>query len=101
MDDIIVFGYNMQDHDERLQRTLSIVGDSGLKLNKEKCEFRKEKLSYFGHIISGPGVSPDLEKIEAIVKLPAPMNVGDLRQMLGMINYLGRYVPNLSTASSR
>ena len=34
--------------------------------------------------------------MEAIVQLPAPENVGELRQVLGMINYLGKYVPNLS-----
>ena len=36
-----------------------------------------------------------LDKVKAIQDLPAPHNVPELRQVLGMINYLGRFLPNL------
>ena len=41
-------------------------------------------------------MSPDPAKVEAIHKLEPPKNVKEVRRIVGMINYLARYVPNLS-----
>lgn len=49
-----------------------------------------------GHIIGQEGVRPDPDKVEAILALKPPANVAETRQMLGMVNYLGRFLPNLS-----
>ena len=38
--------------------------ESGRKLNKEKCEIKKNKLTYVGHVLSAEGVSPDPEEGE-------------------------------------
>ena len=73
------------------------IKDSGLKLNKSKCVFRVDEIKYFGHTISESGVSPDPDKVKAIIELKPHGNVTELRRVLGMINYLGRYLPNLST----
>ena len=80
MDDIIVFEKSAEEHDENLKRTLQVIKESGLKLNKEKCGFKKDRLTYFGHVLSADGVSPDPRKVEAITELPAP-----------------RFIPNLAT----
>ena len=96
MDDIIVYGKSVEDHDENLHKTLQIVKESGLKLNKNKCEFRKSALNYFGHVLSADGGSPDPGKVKATRELPAPTNVPELRRVMGMINYLRRFIPNLS-----
>ena len=41
-------------------------------------------------------MSPDPHKVKAIQEISTPHNVPELRQVLGMINYLGRFLPNLS-----
>ena len=97
MDDIIVFGKSAEEHDENLQNTFQVIKESGLKLNKDKCEIKKTKLTYFGHVLSAEGVSPDPEKVKAITDLEAPTNVPELRRLIGTINYLGRFIPNLAS----
>ena len=99
-DDIIVYGRSVAEHDKRLQEVFETIAKSGLKLNKKKCELCKPKICYFGSVISEQGVSPDPEKVRAIQELSPPQNVSQLRQVLGMINYLGRFLPNLSTVIS-
>ena len=96
MDDIIVSGSSMSEHDSRLDVTLRAIEKSGLKLNKDKCVFRKSSLDFLGHHIDANGVQPSRDKIDAIVNLQAPTNVTELRRCLGMFNYLGRYVSNLA-----
>ena len=64
MDDVIVYGKSAEEHDDNVQNTCQVIKESGLKLNKEKCEIKKNKLRYFGHVLSAEGVSPDPEKME-------------------------------------
>ena len=97
MDDILVYGADEEEHNRRLNAVLQTIRRSGLKLNKAKCQFNKSEIGYFGHIISAEGMKPDKSKVSAITDMPSPNNVGELRRVLGMINYLGRFLPGLST----
>ena len=72
MDDTILYGKSAEEHDENLQKTLHIIRESGLKLNKEKCEFKKDKPTFFGHVLSADGVSPDPEKVKATREFRGP-----------------------------
>ena len=52
------------------------------------------------HIISSEGVKVDPAKIEAITKMPLLNSVNELQQFLGMITYLGKFIPNLADVTS-
>ncbi|KAK2705598.1 hypothetical protein QYM36_015851 [Artemia franciscana] len=42
-------------------------------------------------------MQPDPDKLEAINNMPTPSNSEELATLLGMLNYLTKYIPNLST----
>ena len=46
------------------------------------------------------GIKPDSSKIEAIISMPSPSSRKDLERFLGMINYLGKFIPNLSDTTA-
>ena len=46
MDDVIIFGKNQQEHDSRLHAALKTIQAAGVTLNKDKCEFGKECLTF-------------------------------------------------------
>ena len=96
-DDTIVYGKTEEEHDRRLQKALDKIEQSGLRLNRDKCHLKKTEVKYFGHIISKDGIRPNNERVEAILKLKKPENVSDLRTVLGMFNYLGKFIPNMAT----
>ena len=56
MDDIRVHGRNREENDARLNAVLTIINDTGLKLKRRKCVFRKTELTYFGHLFWSPVV---------------------------------------------
>lgn len=49
-----------------------------------------------GHNIENGCIKPDPQKVEAILKIEPPSNVGELRHFLGMVNYLMTFLPNLA-----
>ena len=96
MDDIIVWGSNKEEHDKRLEKVMETAQRVGLKLQKEKCEIAVPELTFLGDKISASGLKPDPKKVEAILKLERPRDKQELQRFLGMINYLGRFIPDLS-----
>ena len=68
----MIWGKDRQQHDERLRHVLDRVKKFNLKLNPEKCEFRRDKVTYVGHELSKAGVRPDPEKIRAIQEMKPP-----------------------------
>ena len=50
-----------------------------------------------GHVLSKAGVSPVEDKVQALGDAPRPTNVAELLSFVGMINFYGKFVPDLST----
>ena len=100
IDDILIYGRDREEHDKRLDAVLRRIHESGLKLNGEKCEFRKTEIEYFGHVITSEGIRPSASRVEAIKEMTSPTNITELRRLVGMINYLGRFIPDLASIIS-
>ena len=100
MDDIIVWGSTVEEHDERLMKALERLSEVGLVLNAEKCVFRQPEIEYLGEVVTQDGVKPDPNKIQAITEMPTPRDVLELQRVLGMVTYLGRFIPNLSVRTT-
>lgn len=97
MDDILIFGKDRAQHDDRLRQTLDRLGRAGVTLNKDKCCFGVTEISFLGFQLSHEGIKPDPEKVRAIKELKTPENVSEVRRLLGMANHLARFIPNLAS----
>ena len=96
MDDVLVWGRTQEEHDARLHATLEKIQEAGITLNIDKCDLSKSEVTFLGHVLSTSGISPDPGKTEAVRKMQEPTTVTELRSFLGMVNQLGRFVPQLS-----
>ncbi|PAA81343.1 hypothetical protein BOX15_Mlig024196g4 [Macrostomum lignano] len=97
IDDILVSGTSLEDHDNRLNAVLERLSDYGVHLNRKKCEFRLNKISFLGYVIDENGLHPSNEKVEAIHNAQAPTNATEVRSLIGMITYYAKFIPNLSS----
>ena len=101
-DDLLVYGTRetyeeaIKDHDKHLISLLQRCRERNLKLNKKKLRFKQQSVKYNGHILTMEGMPPDPVKVEAITEMPRPRDKAEVRHLLGMINYLGKFVPQLS-----
>ena len=97
MDDILISGETQEIHDQRLKRVMETIRAAGLRLNKDKCRLSRPELNFLGQVVTKDGIAPNQERVKAITAMEPPQNVSELRRLLGMVNYIGRYLPNLST----
>ena len=100
VDDILIWGTDLQEHDARLRKVLDRVKDYNLRLSPEKCRFRQNQVTYVGHVLSDEGAKPDDEKIRAVRDMEPPTCKKELQTFLGFVQYLGKFVPNLSEVSA-
>ncbi|XP_044747447.1 uncharacterized protein K02A2.6-like [Coccinella septempunctata] len=97
LDDVLITGKDDNEHLERLRVVLTILKNSGLKVSRPKCKFFQDSIEYLGYIIDKEGLHTSESKTVAIKNAEAPTNVSELKSFLGMVNYYGRFIPNLST----
>ena len=55
-DDFVVWGKTLQERDERLRKVFLKIRETGLKLNKTKCQIRKKLIVFLGHITSSESI---------------------------------------------
>lgn len=96
VDDILVHGKTLEEHNKRLKTVLEKARSINLKLNKEKCVFAKPEVNYVGHKLTGEGLKPTDERVAAILKMKEPENQSELLTVLGMLSYVAKFIPGLS-----
>ncbi|XP_074297113.1 putative mitochondrial protein AtMg00860 [Silene latifolia] len=75
-----------------IPKTAFKTRENDLYAKLSKCEFRLEKVAFFGHVISKEGVSMDPSKLEAVSNWVRPKNMADIRSFLGLAGYYRRFV---------
>ena len=95
-DDMVIFGVDQQDHDTNLINLLNVCQKEGLVLNSKKLELQRERVTFFGAEYSTQGMHPDPKKVQEITEMTAPKDKQQLQSFLGMVNYMGTFIPNLS-----
>ena len=100
INDFLIYG-DEESHDKQLGAVLERAQQIGLKFNKEKCQFCVSQVKYLGHIFNKEGMSMDPLRSKAIKELPEPKNLKDLQRFLGMINFIGSYISNLSLRTTQ
>ena len=84
------------DHDKNLANFLMKCREKGVKLNKKNLELCCTEIPFMGHLITSERLKADPGKIEAVIKMPKPQDVKDVRKLCGFVNYLAKFMPRLS-----
>ena len=98
IDDILVTGRSPQEHVEQHFNTVLLKMETAeLRLKKSKCVFMSPSEEYLGYRIDKDGLHPTDDKMKAVKDAPLPKNATELRSFLGLMNYYGKFLPNLSS----
>jgi hypothetical protein len=94
--DDVIFGQNLETHNDKLREVFSRMRKHNLKLQPDKYEFLQKEVSYLGYVIGPTGVRPDEKRVKAVKDFPEPKTTRELKGFLGLARYYRRFVPNFS-----
>lgn len=96
VDDVVIYDSNEDEHADHVRQFLQRCTDKKIALNKEKCAFSQEEVTFAGFTLSANGYSVDKSIIAAISKFPTPANRTDLRSFFGLVNQLSASTPTIA-----
>jgi hypothetical protein len=99
LDDLVVFSTSFEQHLIDLRAVFDRLRQANIQLKPSKCHFAQNKLKYLGHVVSDKGIEADPDKVKAIVEMPEPKDVGELRTFLGMCSYYRKFIDHFSDRS--
>ena len=65
-------------------------------MNGDKLQLRMKEVPFIGHVATGQGLRADPAKVQAIREMPPPENIAGVQRILGMVQYLSKFLPRLS-----
>lgn len=101
MDDILIHAPSLEKLQELTEKVINILLKNGLRLNKSKCVFNKTSVMFLGHRLTSEGMKPDETKLEAIDLIQRPKDKKALQRFLGCVNYVGKFIKNLSSLTAQ
>jgi hypothetical protein len=96
IDDVVVKSWNHQEHLADLTKTLECTRKHGLKMNPNKCAFGVSAGEFLGFLVHKGGIEVGKKSMEVIDKVAPPTNLTELQSLLGKINFVRRFISNLS-----
>jgi ribonuclease HI len=97
IDDMIAKSKKGEDHIKVLRKLFERLRTYELKLNPAKCSFRVKSGKQLGFVVSDRGIEVDPNKVRAIQSMPSPKTEKEVRGFLGRLNYIARFIAQLTT----
>ena len=95
-DDFLVYGQTQEEHDRNVLAFLHRCVEVDMHLNPDKIQLNASEVPFFGNVLTKNGIKLAQSKVKVIKDWPTQTNVKELQSFLGMVNYLSRFIPNLS-----
>jgi len=96
VDDMIAKSTQEDEHVSDLRKLFEWLQKFQLRLNPTKCTFGVTSEKLLGFIVSAKGIEVDPDKVKAIQSMPPPRTQKEVRSFLGRLNYISRFISQLT-----
>jgi len=97
VDNMIAKSKPEEEHLVNLRKLFERLRKYQLRLNPAKCTFGVKSGKLLGFIVSHKGIEVDPEKVKAILEMLEPCTEKQVRGFLGRLNYIARFISQLTT----
>ena len=91
VDNFCIFNNNYEEHLSHIDYILDKLASNGFTIKPSKVQFCKREVEFLGYIISEDGIKPNPNRISALMEIPPPKNVRQLRRFLGICQYQAHF----------
>ena len=91
VDDTLTWDEDLTEHWWRMIDFLSLLGNNGVILNRDKFQFAKRTVDFAGFQISEHSIKPAQKFVDAILQFPTPTKLTDVRSWFGLVNQVSHY----------
>ena len=96
IDDVMIKSKGYKEHLANLRETLECTRKHGLKMNPNKCAFGVSAGQFLGFMVHKRGIEVGQKSVKAIDEVVPPTTKTELQSLLGKINFIRRFISNLS-----
>ena len=100
IDDIAIWSDSIEEHAEHVQMVLEKLREAGICASIKKSLLFADEIHFLGHIVSSHGVEPAETKVDKILAAHVPSSPSDIKEFLGLVNYIAQFLPGLSEWST-
>lgn len=97
LDDVLIYAVDRETLKKRREIVLAVVKKNRLTLNIEKCVDEATSVEFLGAILSSSGCKPVPERIIGIKNFARPRTYSELREFIGLVNYIAKHLFDIST----
>jgi len=96
LDNIFVHSNTIEEHKEHLCLMFEWLREHQLYLKWAKCDLYADRVDCLRHIINKEGIHVDTDKVARIREWRTPWNYNDIQCFIGLVNYIGTFLPDIS-----
>ena len=97
LDDIVIVTSDFEKHLEILGEVFKRLREANLTVSREKCQFCKPQMKYLGYVVDRNGLHVDPDKVKAMLEVPTPRNVTEVRRIVGTFSWYRRFIKDFSS----
>ncbi|KAL0325376.1 UNVERIFIED_CONTAM: hypothetical protein Sradi_5106900 [Sesamum radiatum] len=101
VDDLVVKLKKRENHFHDMRKVFKLLWRYQLKMNPSKCAFGVTSRKFLGFIVHQQDIEIEQAKIDAILRMPKPRNIYELKSLQGKLAYLRRFISNLASHCQR
>lgn len=92
MDDLPTKSLTREGHLAVLEKIFTRLEQYNVCLNPKKCVFGVTSKKLLRYVVSNKGIEVDLAKVKAIIEMPPPTNMSQLRTLQGRLQSIHRFI---------
>jgi len=96
IDDSILSGKDESSHLHNLRLAFQRMREWNFRLSRAKSTFMQPTVEFLGQLVSKEGIRTYPKNVEAITAIRELKDVSQVKSFLGLVNFYGKFVPNLS-----
>lgn len=100
LDDVVVVTQTFEEHLRILDEVFRRLRGAKLTVSIDKCQFCRPEMKYLGYVVDRNGLHVDPDKVKAMLDLPVPKTVKEVRRIQGTFSWYRKFIPDFATTIS-